>query len=246
MLFRVLVALGSTLSSEINQGQHILFHKSESTQFENCQKGVLTLNLALLVYCWVPQEKTGCMCMCMYACCIYYLYTHTHTHCHCESTLLTIVTILKLLQVGPAQFLMERRIHFLGCYGKIDCSILQFIKCLCLVLGTQLNTVPQNRVLAPVFFVLCCSMTFYWQPVMVFHLLFFVLGSACAGYSLWGPCVSLFYLDLYNSCQICFICKKSYNGKGRTEFCSKYYSNLLKSFMSSDVSDAICLSSIRS
>lgn len=146
MLSRILVVLGNYCELWDKPGESIsCFTKVKAQKFGNCQKEILTLSLALLVcsaagflkrkealpicVClsvWVM--RMCCVCMCVY---VHNMCAHIYTHklllyLSYAFTLLTVVIFLKLLQVGPSQFLVGRGIYFWGCYCKIDlasCSL---------------------------------------------------------------------------------------------------------------------------
>lgn len=76
-----------TVSSEINQGQCILFPNSESSEVWNQSKASTDLepHFVRVMCCWIPEDKRMCVCMyiyvydymCMYMYIYVYLYTYT-------------------------------------------------------------------------------------------------------------------------------------------------------------------------
>ena len=77
-----------TVSSEINQGQCILFHNSESSEVWNQSKASTDLepHFVRVMCCWIPEDKRMCVCVCIFMCMIIcvcictYMYIYTHTH----------------------------------------------------------------------------------------------------------------------------------------------------------------------
>lgn len=91
--------------------------------------------------------------------------------------------------VWPHQFLGERRIYFLGYYHEIDDSILQLVKCLCLVLRhTVQYCLPEQGARTN----LCCFLSKYFLPPAFTQWWFFYLLLLCSWICLC--CASLFWV----------------------------------------------------
>lgn len=83
-----------------------------------------------------------CVCMCTDSYLIHFMIV----------TLLAVVIILRLLCVGPNQFLVEKKMY-MSSYNRlhtIGYSVLRLVKRSCLVWGTRASFSSQNRVLGPI------------------------------------------------------------------------------------------------
>lgn len=184
VLSRILVALGCYC--EFGDKPGIAYPVSQKWKLRSL--GIVKKESWPWAYlCWCHTvgslKRKGCMYMVM---CAYVCVCVCVCMCVCVLFALTVVLILKFFLVGPNQFLVEWKIYFLGCYDKIDCSTLQFVKFLRLVLGTQPKIASQNQFREPSF-VAPCGSTPSPGVLTIFHFLSFVLGSACVLSLFWVP-----------------------------------------------------------